>query len=123
MSKTKISSFIASFVALVTGDDTTVQAEKTWRQAKSAFESAIPAAVGDTIDFEDKIAEAKEILQRVRVNNGQPITNRAAYIERILSARVALEEAEENLKLHREKIDVMKEELELLSKTEEVVEK
>ena len=127
MSKTKVKSFINSFVALVSGETDTVvaekvwrQAEKVWRQAESALASQIPALKGDLVALEDKVEEAKEVLAKARLNNGNLINKRESYVEGLLIAKNAVTIAEENLADHKEKIAFLESELKNLSEEEEV---
>ena len=121
MSKTKVKSFINSFVALVSGETDTVVAEKVWRQAESALASQIPALKGDLVALEDKVEEAKEVLAKARLNNGNLINKRESYVEGLLIAKNAVTIAEENLADHKEKIAFLESELKNLSEEEEEV--
>ena len=116
MSKTKVKSFINSFVALVSGESDTVLAEKVWRQAESALASQIPALKGDLVTLEDKVEEAKEKLEKARLNNGNLISRRESYVEGLLIAKNAVTIAEETLADHKAKIAFLEEELKNLSK-------
>ena len=120
MSKTKVKSFINSFVTLVSGESDTVLAEKVWRQAESALASQIPALKGDLVTLEDKVEEAKEVLAKARLNNGTLINRRESYVEGLLIAKNAVTIAEENLADHKEKIAFLEAELKNLSEEEEV---
>ena len=120
MSKTKVKSFINSFVALVSGETDTVVAEKVWRQAESALASQIPALKGDLVTLEDKVEEAKDKLAKARLNNGNLISKRESYVEGLLIAKNAVTNAEENLADHKEKIAFLESELKNLSEEEEV---
>lgn len=121
MSKTKVKSFINSFVALVSGETDTVVAEKVWRQAESALASQIPALKGDLVALEDKVEEAKEVLAKARLNHGNLISKRESYVEGLLIAKNAVTIAEENLADHKEKIAFLESELKNLSEEEEEV--
>ena len=121
MSKTKVKSFINSFVALVSGETDTVVAEKVWRQAESALASQIPALKGDLVTLEDKVEEAKDKLAKARLNHGNLISKRESYVEGLLIAKNAVTIAEENLADHKEKIAFLEEELKNLSEEEEEV--
>ena len=120
MSKTKVKSFINSFVALVSGETDTVVAEKVWRQAESALASQIPALKGDLVALEDKVEEAKDKLAKARLNHGNLISKRESYVEGLLIAKNAVTLAEENLADHKEKIAFLESELKNLSLEEEV---
>lgn len=112
---TKIKSFVKGFAAILKGDDAEASAQKAFRQADSAFKRQISSLEGDTINFEDKVTDAKDALKLARVNNGQPITDRDAYIETILAKKNAVTKAEEDHKKHLAKIEFLKEEAALLA--------
>lgn len=118
MSKTKVKSFINSFVALVSGESDTVVAEKVWRQAESALASQIPALKGDLVALEDKVEEAKENLAKARLNYGTLIEKRETYVAGLLIAKNAVTLAEIALAEHKDKISFLEEELINLSKEE-----
>lgn len=121
MSK-QIKSFVKSFIALVQGDDTTVLAEKVYRQANSALKTQISSLEGDTVTFEEAVTDAKEALGKSRLNNGNPIeaVNRNSYVANLISARNRVVTAEETLEAHLEKLDFLKNELVELDKDAEV---
>ncbi len=104
-------SFIAQFKALIQGDDVEVQAQKAWRQAESAFKTQISALEGRTLDFEDKIVEAREAEQLTVLNQGKKITDRDAYIRGVLEAGNRVLEAEEAMVEHKRKIDFLQKKL------------
>ena len=118
MSKTKVKSFINSFVALVSGESDTVVAEKVWRQAESALASQIPALKGDLVTLEDKVEEAKDKLAKARLNHGTLIEKRETYVAGLLIAKNAVTLAEIALAEHKDKISFLEEELINLSKEE-----
>lgn len=117
MSKTK--SFIKQFIATVTGDDSAAKAEKVYRQAKSALQSQISSAEGDTINLEENVINANEALALTRVNNGNMITDRPAYVANLLKAKNTVTQTEDALKAHQDKIAFLKSESENLDKEEE----
>lgn len=103
----KINSFVKQFAAIVTGDSATAQAEKAKRQADSALKTHIAVLTGDVVSKEDAVTSAKERMTLATVNNGQSITNRDSYVRGLFDAKNALTEAEEALKLHKEKIEFL----------------
>lgn len=103
----KVKSFIKQFAASITGDSATAQAEKALRQADSALKTHIAVLTGDIVSKEDAVTTAKERMQQATINNGNAITNRDAYVRGLFDAKNALTEAEEALKLHKEKIDFL----------------
>lgn len=120
MSKTTIKSFVKQFVAAVKGDDATVVAEKVFRQAQSALNSQISSLQGDTVGLEDAVGDAKEALDKARINYGGVISDRNYYVRTLLDRKNAVTKAEEALETHKEKIDFLKAELDALTKEEEV---
>ena len=122
MAKTKVTSFVNQFLALVKGDSATVQAEKVFRQAQSALNVQINSLKGDTINFEDAITEAQEELAKAKVNNGLAITDRASYVQVLLNKKNKLTTAEENLEGHKAKLSFLEETLKSLEAEESPVE-
>jgi hypothetical protein len=114
MSKTVIKSFVKTVVAKIKGDDAEVFAEKLWRRAQSLYTAAIPSEKAKLYNFTEAVEIAQENLNNARVNNALAIENGEAFIENVLEARVALEEAQENLVLQEKKIAMLEEELALL---------
>jgi hypothetical protein len=122
MAKTKVTSFVNQFLALVKGDSATVQAEKVFRQAQSALNVQINSLKGDTINFEDAITEAQEELAKAKVNNGLAITDRGSYVQVLLNKKNKLTTAEENLEFHKAKLNFLEETLKSLEAEESPVE-
>ena len=123
MGKTKVTSFVNQFLAYVKGDTAQVQAEKVFRQAQSALNVSISSLTGDTVNFEDAITEAEENLLAARINKGLAITDRSAYVSQLLSAKNKLTTAEENLEMHNQKLNFLKETLTALEKEESPIER
>jgi chromosome segregation ATPase len=112
--KTTVNSFVNQFLALVKGDSAEAQAEKAWRQAKSALTSEIARLDADTVDLETEIETCQELLTKARVNNGEAILDRADYLTNLLQAKNDLIEAENELAEHEAKLEFYKSELESL---------
>jgi len=123
MGKTKVTSFVNQFLAYVKGDTAQVQAEKVFRQAQSALNVSISSLTGDTVNFEDAITEAEENLLAARINKGLAITDRSVYVSNLLSAKNKLTTAEENLEMHNQKLNFLKETLSALEKEESPIER
>lgn len=104
MSVSKTKSFVKEIVALLKGDDNEATAQKILRQADSAFKTQIASLTGDTISLEDAVENAEEELRLARLNHGQLIGNRNAYISNLLSAQNRLVDAEEALEAHVAKL-------------------
>jgi hypothetical protein len=111
-----VKSFVKQFVATVQGDDTQAKAEKAFRQAQSALKSQISSLEGDTINLEDRVTDAKEVQTKARINNGNPITDRNAYVTNLVYQKNNVVDAEKALKTHTDKIAFLKSELEALEK-------
>ncbi len=107
----KVKSFVKSFIAAVTGDDTTQKAEKVFRQAQSALNTQISVLTGDTVGKEDAVTEAKDRLSMARINSGNTISDRPQYVANLLAAKNALTSAETELEKHTKKLEFLKEEL------------
>lgn len=103
--KSQIKSFLREFKAVMNGDSDGVTAEKAFRQSQSALATAIATVTGDLIAKEDAVEAAQERLRRVRVNNGQLITDRSEYLRNLVDARNDLIGAEQALADHRELIE------------------
>ena len=115
MKKTMLlKSFVATFVALVTGDDAEVRAQKTLRRGDNALKSQIAACDGQEIDFEDRLATANENLQKALVNNGHEDFVKEVYISNLLNAKNTLTRVQEEWDAHKEKTAFLKECLEAL---------
>lgn len=120
MSKTKTGSFVNQVIAILQGDDATAKAEKHWRQADSALKSYIASQEGKTIDFEDAVSDAQEMLDSARINSGNPITtsDKSEYIKNLLNRINKLEQAKEDLENHKKDIETIKREHKALSSGE-----
>jgi hypothetical protein len=110
-----VKSFVKQFAAILVGDNSTAKAEKALRQADSALKTQIASLKGDTISFEDAVTDAKESQAKARVNNGNEISNRAAYVQNLLEAKNRVTQAEEALETHLAKITFLEGELTLLN--------
>ena len=119
-SKETIKSFIKEFQAVVKGETTTVQAEKTLRSAKSALQVQISNMEGDLITYEDAVETAKKGLKLARVNNGKVIESRGMYVTNLILAKNSLNQAEEELKDHHEVLEFLRSEITKLDFTEEI---
>ena len=115
--KTNAGSFLNQFVALVQGDDATVQAEKTWRQAKTSVETQLAALKGETFDIQQQVEEAEEKLRLATLNNGKSIdgkSGRTEYISQMIQAQNKLTESKEALVEHEKTVSFLETRLEFL---------
>ena len=115
----KLNSFTKQFVALLKGDDAEVKSQKVWRQADSALKVQIAGLNGDLIRKEDQVEAAKEKLAKARLNHGNEITDREAYVTGLINAKNSLTIAEKELKAHQEQIAFLQGEYDSLGKEEE----
>jgi hypothetical protein len=106
----KAKSFIKGFVAAIKGDDAEALAAKVWRQAESGLTMQIAALKGDLIRKEDSVTDAEEALDSARINGGNQITDRDAYVQNLIHAKDALTRAEKALKAHQDTIAFLEEE-------------
>lgn len=120
MNTKTVKSFVKGFLALVKGDTDEAKAEKVFRQAQSALNTQIAVLTGDSVRKEDAVSEAKEALEKARVNNGELISDRERYVRNILDAKNTLTYVEEELEKHVEKLAFLKGELTNLEKDVEV---
>lgn len=111
-----LKSFVATFVALVIGDDAEALAQKTFRRGDNALQSQIAACKGQEIDFEDRLASAEESLQKALVNNGSEYFDKDAYISNLLTAKNRLTTEQEAWDAHKEKTAFLQECLDALQK-------
>lgn len=95
-------SFVKGFVAYVTGDDATAQAEKTLRQADAALNTHIHAIKGELIDLEQSVVDAKENAAKALLNHGNSIDDRDAYVRGIISAENRVTTSNEALEAKQE---------------------
>jgi len=112
----KMNSFVKEFVALIKGNNIEVTAQKAWRQAESALKSHIAVKEGESIRLEDDLEEAKENLNKARINNGEEIKDSPLYINNLIRAKNKLIQAEEAYELHIEELQFLREEYANLSK-------
>lgn len=111
---TKLNSFVNQFVAIVKGDNAEAQGAKAWRSAESALKVQIASLNGDLIRKEDAVEQAKEKLAKARVNYGNQISDRDAYITKLIQAKESLKQAEKAEKAHKDTIAFLEEEYEAL---------
>lgn len=108
-----VTSFIKGFVALVQGDTAEAQAQKVFRQVQSGLNTQIAVMTGNLVEKEEAVEDAKEALNKARLNNGKelPSSERTRYVQNLVDASNALKDAEEALLAHNETLDFLKAEL------------
>jgi hypothetical protein len=113
MGKTLLKSYLDEFVAYLKSDDSTVLGEKVWRQSQNALKLGIASANVDTMKYQGAVEKAVEELKVARLNRGNMIEDASEYVLNLIKAKQAVVDAEENLRLHLEKLEVLSTELEL----------
>jgi hypothetical protein len=106
-------SFIKGFVALVQGDSAEATAEKVFRQVQSAINTQIAIMNGDLVGKEDNVTEKREAYQKARFNNGSELKScdRIHYVRNLVAANNAVKDAEDELEIHKETLEFLKNEL------------
>ena len=114
--KTEFQSWKNQFKAGLKGDSDEVTTERAWRGAKSRLEVEIATLNGLTVSLEMDVESEQDKLVNARFNGHKIITSDTPYISNLLNARNNLVKAEKALKVHNEKLDFLKEELDKLLK-------
>lgn len=106
-------SFIKQFAALLQGDTAEVTAQKVFRQVQSALNTQIAVMTGDLVGKEDAVNDAREELEKARLNYGKELasSDRTAYVRRLVEKKNSVESAEEELTTHTETLNFLKSEL------------
>lgn len=106
-------SFIKQFAALLQGDTAEVTAQKVFRQVQSALNTQIAVMTGDLVGKEDAVSDAKEELDKARLNYGKELasSDRNLYVRRLVEKKNSVESAEEALSIHTETLNFLKSEL------------
>ena len=108
-----VKSFVKQFAALLQGDTAEVTAQKVFRQVQSSLNTQIAVMNGDLVAKEDAVTDAKEELDRARLNYGKELasSDRTAYVRNLINKKNAVESAQEALDTHLETLDFLKGEL------------
>jgi hypothetical protein len=106
-----LSTFVASVVALLKGNDAEAIGLKIQRKAIAALTAQVAAKVCKTLTLEDDLENAEDNLKQVRVNNGALISNNDLYITGLLDAKYLLDSAKETLEAHKADIEFLENEL------------
>lgn len=109
-----MNSFVKQFVASIKGDEAEVKALKAWRKAESSLQVEIALLKGKTVDLESKVDDAKESLEKARINSGNIIGT--DYINNLKIAKNNLSKAELELSNHKKELVFLEEEYANLSK-------
>lgn len=114
----KIKSYVKQAIARLTGDKTEELAQKNYRKATSAVRGQIAALEAQLIDAESDLEAAEDGLADAKYPK-ELITNQEAYLESILCAKDAVEDAQHRLKSLQASIEFNKALLEEFEKEEE----
>lgn len=99
MSKTK-KTFVDLVIALIKGDDAEVKAIKIQKKAIATLKAQIAVKKAHTLNLEEKVEGAQEVLSMARINSGKVITDGEEYISNLLRANKGLKFAEEAMQNH-----------------------
>jgi hypothetical protein len=110
---TVVKSFVKQFAALLQGDTAEVTAQKVFRQVQSSLNTQIAVMNGDLVAKEDAVTDAREELDKARLNYGRELasSDRTAYVRNLITKKNAVESAQEALDTHLETLDFLKREL------------
>ena len=110
---TVVKSFVKQFAALLQGDTAEVTAQKVFRQVQSSLNTQIAVMNGDLVAKEDAVTDAKEELDRARLNYGKELasSDRTAYVRNLINKKNAVESAQEALDTHLDTLVFLKREL------------
>jgi hypothetical protein len=108
-----VKSFVKQFAALLQGDTAEVTAQKVFRQVQSSLNTQIAVMNGDLVAKEDAVTDAKEELDKARLNYGKELasSDRTAYVRNLITKKNAVESAQEALDTHLETLHFLKGEL------------
>lgn len=93
----KLSKFVASTIALLTGDSDTATALKNERLAAASIKGQLSALEGALVNAEVEVENTKESLNKA-IHPILLINNPQNYYSNVINAQKRLTEAEENLK-------------------------
>ena len=108
-----VKSFVKQFAALLQGDTAEVTAQKVFRQVQSSLNTQIAVMNGDLVAKEDAVTDAKEELNKARLNYGRELAShdRTAYVRNLINKKNAVESAQEALDTHLDTLAFLKREL------------
>ena len=113
MSKSKVTTFVEQFIALVKGDEAGVTAAKVERQRIAALNTAFHNANGDLVDKEQRVQDAEDYVVKCRLNHGVEIINREHYVSNLIAATEKVKDAQEALEAHQLLISTLKAEIDM----------
>lgn len=107
----KLENFINEFIKVRNGNNNEDFAHKVYKQKEAALNSRIAKHKGDLVDAEQDVETAEENIKKIRVNHGIMITCRESYVNKLLSAKIKLEKANEALEDLKATIKFLEKEL------------
>lgn len=113
MAKSKATTFVEQFIALVKGDEAGVTAAKVERQRIAALNTAFHNANGDLVDKEQRVQDAEDYVVKCRLNHGREISDRHSYVSNLIAATEKVKDAQEALEAHQLLISTLKAEIDM----------
>lgn len=97
---TEIKLFVKECIEHLKGNDSEAIALQIQRKAIGAFKTHIPSLESELMELEEKVEDAELSLKVARMNDGQPIneaSGRAKYIQGLINAKEALDDAKQKV--------------------------
>lgn len=116
---TASSTYVASIVALLQGENAEQKAQGIQYQLQIGLETQIQLKKGERADLKGNLNAANAAYEKALRNNGSEVTDRALSIGNILNARQAVEDAEEALEDHDKHVQWLKEAQEVIGVADE----
>lgn len=107
----EVMSFIEEFVRRAQGDDAKADAIKAKRKGTAGLKTQISIMEGETVNLEENLETAKEVLQGALLNNGKPIDKADAYVKNLIDSKNVVTEAQAELDNHEETLQFLKDSL------------
>lgn len=79
--------FIKSICAYIKGDQAEITATKIAKKVSSIFNVEIPLLESKIMECEEAIEDAREVIKKSLMNNGELITDKNSYIENLINAK------------------------------------
>lgn len=86
---------------LLKGENSKETALAIANQMRTGFKIHVSAQEGEILDLEDKVNVARKNVELALMNNGKPVTDRNASVQRYIEAEGELEKAEQALERQR----------------------
>lgn len=92
-----MSKFEENFKVLLKEPSDDTVATNCWKKIESAFKSKLAILNADRYEEADKVEEAKEKLEKAKLNNGNKTVNRDSYLNNLITLKNDLTAAETRL--------------------------